>query len=138
LANLEKRILTAHAGSLPRPRSLDEMHGRRCRGEPLDEAEFKEAIERATAAVIKAQLDASIDIGNDGDAARESFFTYIRHRMTGFWATSRRKGSGRQMIEHPDFLELMARRSSGMTVRAIETPTAVGPIEYRGTAEVER
>jgi len=84
LANLEKRILTTHAGSLPRPRSLDEMHGRRSRGEPLDEAEFKDAIERATAAVIKAQLEAGIDIGNDGEAARESFFTYLRHRMTGF------------------------------------------------------
>jgi len=89
-------------------------------------------------AVIKAQLNAGIDIGNHGAAARESFFTYVRHRMTGFGATSRRKGSRHQAIEHPDFLELMARRSSGMTVRAIETPTAVGPIEYRGTAEVER
>jgi len=73
----------------------------------------------------------------DGEAARESFFTYIRHRMTGFGATSRRKGSRRQMIEHPDFLELMARRSSGMTVSASVTPTAVGPIEYHGTAEVD-
>ena len=63
MANLEKRILVPHAGSLPRPRSLDEMHGRSSRDEPLDEAEFKDAIERATAAVIKAQLDAGIDIG---------------------------------------------------------------------------
>ena len=38
-------------------------------------------------AVIAAQLEAGIDIGNDGEQARESFVTYVQHRMTGFGGT---------------------------------------------------
>ena len=83
----ESRIVTTHAGSLPRPRELAELHGRRSRGEAIDPDEFRRAIEEATAASIAAQVDAGIDIGNDGEQARESFFTYVSHRMNGFGDT---------------------------------------------------
>jgi 5-methyltetrahydropteroyltriglutamate--homocysteine methyltransferase len=38
------RILTTHAGSLPRPRALAELHGRRSRGEPVDPGQLQHAI----------------------------------------------------------------------------------------------
>ena len=63
------------------------------------------AIEEATAASIARQVEAGIDIGNDGEQARESFFTYVQHRMTGFGGTSQRPLM-RDLLEHPDFLEL--------------------------------
>ena len=44
----------------------------------------------ATAEAVVGQVAAGIDIGNDGEQARESFFTYVQHRMTGFGGTSRR------------------------------------------------
>jgi len=80
----ESRILTTHAGSLPRPRELAELHGRRSRGETVDPDVLRGIVEQATADVIAAQHAAGIDIGNDGEQARESFFTYVQHRMTGF------------------------------------------------------
>ncbi|HTL85492.1 MAG TPA: hypothetical protein VL856_09930, partial [Acidimicrobiia bacterium] len=80
---MTSRILTTHAGSLPRPRALAELHGRRSKGEPVDPAELRAAVETATAACIAAQVEAGIDVGNDGEQARESFFTYVQHRMTG-------------------------------------------------------
>ena len=80
----ETRILTTHAGSLPRPRALAELHGRRSRGEPVDPGELRRAVEAATASVMRSQVDAGIDVGNDGEQGRESFFTYVQHRMTGF------------------------------------------------------
>ncbi len=83
------RILTTHAGSLPRPPALAELHGRRSRGEPVDPAELRRVVEVATAASIAAQVDAGIDIGNDGEQARESFVTYVQHRMTGFGGAER-------------------------------------------------
>src|SRR5438067_43778 len=46
----ESRILTTHAGSLPRPRALAQLHGRRSRGEDVDPAELRQAVEDATAA----------------------------------------------------------------------------------------
>ena len=62
-------------------------------------------VEVATAASIAAQVDAGIDIGNDGEQARESFFTYVQHRMTGFGGTSHRPLM-RDLVDHPDYIEL--------------------------------
>ncbi|MEY2434098.1 MAG: 5-methyltetrahydropteroyltriglutamate--homocysteine methyltransferase, partial [Acidimicrobiaceae bacterium] len=109
----DSRILTTHAGSLPRPRALAEMHGQRSRGEPVDAGAFQSAVERATADVIAAQHAAGIDIGNDGEQARESFFTYVQHRMTGFGDTSQRPLM-KDLIDHPDFIELQLPRFQRM------------------------
>jgi 5-methyltetrahydropteroyltriglutamate--homocysteine methyltransferase len=34
--------------------------------------------------IVPKQIDAGIDIGNDGEQQREGFFLHVRHRMTGF------------------------------------------------------
>lgn len=90
----------------------------------------------ATAAVIAAQVEAGIDIGNDGEQARESFFTYVQHRMDGFGGTSRRKLM-RDIAEHPDFLELTAPRLARMKVNLMAAPACTGPVAYRDTAELD-
>jgi 5-methyltetrahydropteroyltriglutamate--homocysteine methyltransferase len=126
----EKRVLTTHAGSLPRPRALAELHGRRSRGEAIDEREFRHAVEVATEAAIAAQVEAGIDIGNDGEQARESFFTYVQHRMTGFGGTSRRPLM-RDLLDHPDFMELAIPRFGRMKVNLMAAPAAIADITYR-------
>ena len=86
----ETRILTTHAGSLPRPKELVAMQVRLSRKEPVDAAALDELVERSTRRVIAAQLAAGIDIGNNGEQARESFFTYVQHRLSGFGGQSNR------------------------------------------------
>ena len=105
----ESRILVTHAGSLPRPKALADLHGRRSRGEVVDDDELSTAIAEATAASIEAQREVGIDVGNDGEQARESFVTYVQHRMTGFGDSSQRPLM-RDLAEHPDYLELAAPR----------------------------
>jgi 5-methyltetrahydropteroyltriglutamate--homocysteine methyltransferase len=134
--SMTARILTTHAGSLPRPRALAELHGRRSKGETVDPSELRAAVETATAACIAAQLDAGIDIGNDGEQARESFFTYVQHRMTGFGGTSNRP-MFRDLGEHPDFLELAGPRFARVKVDLRAARAATGPVTYRDTTEVE-
>jgi 5-methyltetrahydropteroyltriglutamate--homocysteine methyltransferase len=129
------RILTTHSGSLPRPKALAELHGRRSRGEPVDEAELRAAVEDATAQVVAAQHAAGIDIGNDGEQARESFFTYVQHRMTGFGGTSTRAAM-RDLTEHPDFLELQLPRFQRMKVNLMAAAAAIDDVAYRDTSEV--
>ncbi len=129
------RILTTHAGSLPRPRGLAELHGRRSRRESVDPVELRDAVAQATAGVVAAQLEAGIDVGNDGEQARESFFTYVQHRMTGFGGTSTRPFM-RDLIEHPDFVELALPRFERMKVNLMAAPAAVGEVAYRDTSEV--
>jgi 5-methyltetrahydropteroyltriglutamate--homocysteine methyltransferase len=130
------RILTTHAGSLPRPAALAEMHGRRSRGEAVDPNELRDAVERATAETIAAQHQAGIDIGNDGEQARESFFTYVQHRMTGFGDTSQRPLM-RDLAEHPDFLELQIPRFQRIKVSLFGAAAAIGDVTYRDTSEAE-
>ncbi len=132
----ESRILTTHAGSLPRPAALAELHGHRSRGEEVDPDELRQAVEAATAAVIAAQVDAGIDIGNDGEQARESFVTYVQHRMTGFGGTSHRPLM-RDLLEHPDFLELALPRFQRIKVSLMSAPAAIGEVTYRDTSELD-
>ena len=129
-----QRILTTHAGSLPRPARLAELHGRRSRGETIDAGEFQEVVAAATAQVVAAQLDAGIDIGNDGEQARESFVTYVQHRMTGFGGVGRRPEK-RDVLDHPDFQLLMSKRRAQVNLMA--APAAIGPVAYRDTTEVD-
>ena len=132
----EGRFLTTHAGSLPRPRALAELHGRRSRGEPVDADEFRRAVEEASASCIAAQREVGIDVGNDGEQARESFFTYVQHRLTGFGGTSSRPVM-RDLLDHPDVVELMAPRRARTQVDLLHAPAAIGEVAYRDTGEVE-
>jgi 5-methyltetrahydropteroyltriglutamate--homocysteine methyltransferase len=131
----ETRILTTHAGSLPRPPALAEMHGRRSRGEDVDAAELDDAVRAATVTCIEAQMAAGVDIGNDGEQARESFVTYVRHRMTGFGDTSQR-ALMRDLADHPDFIALALPRFQRIKVNLFAAPAAIGPVAYTDTAEV--
>jgi 5-methyltetrahydropteroyltriglutamate--homocysteine methyltransferase len=132
----DERILTTHAGSLPRPPALADLHGRRSRGEEVDGAELQAMVAEATADSINAQIAAGIDIGNDGEQARESFFTYVRHRMTGFGGASKRPLM-RDLLDHRDFVELAQPRFNRIKVNLMTAPAAVGEIAYRDTSEIE-
>ena len=132
----ESRILTTHAGSLPRPHELAVLHGRRSRGEEVDPEQLRIAIEEATAASIAHQVEAGIDVGNDGEQARESFFTYVQHRMTGFGGTSQRPIM-RDLLDHPDFIELALPRAERTQVSLLRAAAAIDEVTYRDTAELD-
>ncbi len=55
-----ERILTTHAGSLPRPESLTRIFAERAGGRPVDVAELEREIEAATRAVVPRQAEAGI------------------------------------------------------------------------------
>ncbi len=100
----EKRILTTHAGSLPRPKALNEMFVKKSRREPLDASALEAEIEAAT-----REAECGIDVGNDGEQPRESFFTYVQHRMSGFGGESQRPVM-RDITHYPSFLGLPRER----------------------------
>jgi 5-methyltetrahydropteroyltriglutamate--homocysteine methyltransferase len=132
----ETGFLTTHAGSLPRPRALAELHGRRSRGEDVDAAELEQAVLEATAAAVSAQAEAGIDVGNDGEQARESFVTYVQHRMNGFGGTSQR-ALMRDLLDHPDFLDLVVPRHLRRQVDLMAAPAAVTAVASRDTSEID-
>ena len=133
--DLPHRILTTHAGSLPRSKRLRELHTRKFRGEAIDEAALEAEVAAAVADVVARQAAAGIDIGNDGEAPRESFFTFVQHRMTGFGGRSARPTMA-DMTRYPGFFEILSRMYlSGDSVSLLAGPKAIGPIAHRGGGE---
>jgi 5-methyltetrahydropteroyltriglutamate--homocysteine methyltransferase len=130
-------ILTTHAGSLPRPRRLTELHARRALGEAVDEVALAAEAHAAVADAVARQAEAGIDVANDGEAGRESFFTFVRERMSGFGGRSHRRTMA-DMTRYPSFLEILGKMyPAGGSVSLMAAPQAVGPIAYRGTEKVE-
>ena len=119
----ESRILTTHAGSLPRPDGLVEMLGAVSRGEAVDEAALASAARDATAEVVRAQAEAGVDVANGGEQSRVSFSTYVTQRMSGFGGGWTRRGHRDQnefpSIARPRVVQLMR-----------DVPTCVGPLSY--------
>src|SRR5215813_13450888 len=131
------RILTTHTGSLPRPRHLLELYGRRSRGEPVDAAAIEIAGREAMHAAVRRQVEAGIDVGNNGEQQREGFFLYVQHRMTGFGGSWRRWP--RPDVErYPDFKALeQARAAANIGVSSLVPPRVVGAVRYRDPAEAD-
>jgi 5-methyltetrahydropteroyltriglutamate--homocysteine methyltransferase len=125
----DTRILTTHAGSLPRPRSLVDLMIRHSRREPVDPAALEAAILESTRRVVARQLEAGIDVGNDGEQARESFFTYVQHRLSGFAGASERPIM-RDLVHYPTFLSLKLPELSRPMVSLMSAPKAVGEVRY--------
>jgi 5-methyltetrahydropteroyltriglutamate--homocysteine methyltransferase len=125
----EKRILTTHAGSLPRPRELAEMFGRLSRHEPVDAAAMEQAVLEATRRVVRMQAECGIDVGNNGEQSRESFFTYVQHRMSGFGGQSQRLLAS-DVTNYPTYVELFRSMRQRMLVNLFHAPKAIGEVRY--------
>ena len=79
----ERRILTTHVGSLPRPRELlQPLHARES-GEPVDLAQLERRIAQTVSSVVRRQAELGIDVLNDGEHGRASFATYANTRIGG-------------------------------------------------------
>jgi len=131
------RILTTHAGSLPRPRPLTVLLAAKSAGQPVDEAALAAVAEQATEAVIAQQLACGIDVVNNGEAGRESFFTYLKHRMRGFSGTSQRPAMA-DLIRYPGYVEQLVRSlSTTANVSLMTAPRATSAVEYLGHAPIK-
>ncbi|MDX2157021.1 MAG: cobalamin-independent methionine synthase II family protein [Hyphomicrobiaceae bacterium] len=132
------RILTTHAGSLPRPEALTALYVARVRGEAVDESVLAKAGADAVPWVVKAQLDAGMDIISNGEQQRESFVLYLRRRLSGLGGVGSRVASS-DMDAYPKYKEAMARQ---VAVRPSvsnrdQLPKCVGPIGYIGQADLK-
>ena len=133
----DDRILTTHVGSLIRPPDLLRLAAA-ARDTPTAQPRYLDALRQATADVVKRQVEAGIDIVNDGEYGKASWANYVLDRMTGFeprpdtlfeavWL-------GRDRFRFHDFMEAEFPRG------AVGSPghACVGPIRYRGPEAVRR
>jgi 5-methyltetrahydropteroyltriglutamate--homocysteine methyltransferase len=133
----ESRILTTHAGSLPRPNDLGEMFGRLSRHEPLDNSALERAVEESTRRAVRMQSECGIDVGNNGEQSRESFFTYVQHRMSGFGGRSERPHLA-DIWSYPTFLETALPFRNAIKVDLLHAPKAIGEVRYLDRDSLEK
>jgi 5-methyltetrahydropteroyltriglutamate--homocysteine methyltransferase len=132
------RILTTHAGSLPRPPALVELLTHLNRGEPVDRAALDAQVEAAVPDIVARQLAVGIDVGNDGEQARESFFTYVQHRMAGFGGAGDAPRIWKDVADFPGFTEIRrAQRSATPQVTLTRPPKAIAEVRSLGRAAVD-
>src|SRR5215208_7095006 len=133
----DKRILTTHTGSLPRPPELTRLYVQRARGGAVDPAELDRLGKAALRRVVDRQIEAGIDVGNNGEQQREAFFLYVRHRMSGFGGSWKRWPRGdveRYPILKQQMAQMLAAREA---VGNYEPPRAIGEVRYIDDSELK-
>ena len=131
------RILTTHAGSLPRSQKLAQMFVRKERGEGVDDAELDREVDEAVRDSVSRQVSCGLDSINDGEQGRAGFFSTVRWRMTGFGG----EGQPRSFVDifsHADFVEIIMRGTARDQVSLVNPPKAIGPVSYVGIESARR
>ena len=100
-----ERILTTHAGALPQPPDLKQMHGARETGTPLNAEAFRQRVRAAVAEVVRKQLDCGLDVINDGEVGKSNFSRYARDRLSGFTERTAKPGEQTSTIFARDLVE---------------------------------
>jgi 5-methyltetrahydropteroyltriglutamate--homocysteine methyltransferase len=130
------RILTTHAGSLPRPDDVVEMVRAQARGDRRDDAADAKRLRSAVAEVVRKQADIGLDIVDDGEFGKPSFVTYVRQRLGGLSEVGGERrnpwGGSRDALAFPDFY-----RKQGSSMGRQPLIGATAPITYIGGAALK-
>jgi 5-methyltetrahydropteroyltriglutamate--homocysteine methyltransferase len=146
------RILTTHAGSLPRPLPLIEAY--RAGGGTLQSDDALARLRSAVADVVAQQVRCGVDVVNDGELGKPTvdevdygaWATYVYGRLSGFEMREPRtrdqvlKAILGESKDRHDFADFYAAdmAASGATQRRMVFPANTGRITYTGQALISR
>ena len=87
--------------------------------------------------MVPKQIEAGIDVGNNGEQQREGFFLYVQRRMSGFGGSWQRRQRG-DAARYPVFHAHAARssRRAASAVSNLQPPKAIGAVRYLDPAAV--
>src|SRR3954447_6893508 len=112
MQNSSQRIITTHAGSLPRPDGLIELNRARQDGESQDETTYQRQLGSAVQAVVRRQQAAGIDIVGDGEFGKAMG---QRVNYGAWWSYSFQRLGGLELGE--EIYKAPARRAAPGEVR---------------------
>jgi 5-methyltetrahydropteroyltriglutamate--homocysteine methyltransferase len=131
------RILTTHTGSIARPDDLIELMRARENGLPYDTDAFEARAQAAVAECVRRQVEAGLDVINDGEQRKSGFTTYLTERLAGFDAVPYRAGESpghwREVDEFPEYYERYFK--TAMFGAMLSPPARLvcrGPVKYVG------
>ena len=121
------RFLTTHIGSLPRNEELMHIMFAREDGIPLDQAALERKIVEAVEQIAARQIEAGIDIINDGEMSKPSYATYVKDRLNGFGGT----GNSFAFADVEAYPNTKARVFADPGRKHRKTPACNGPVSMR-------
>ena len=127
------RVLTTHAGSLPRPDELADMIWARMEGEQVDDGELADKIDSAVGEVVAKQREVGLDVISDGEMSKTGFSTYVNDRFSGF--------GGRSEFQSDDvapFPNLAMKLFATPSMAHLIFSNCVGPVELSDKDAVHR
>lgn len=120
------RILTTHTGSLPRPAPVVELLMEEQAAPGKKTAQLEAAVKVAVADVVRKQVEAGIDVVNDGEQGRTDYTVHVKDRLTGFDGPSAPPlGTGEDNF--PELSALLAQFASPFQHR----PACSAPVGWR-------
>jgi 5-methyltetrahydropteroyltriglutamate--homocysteine methyltransferase len=154
------RILTTHAGSLPRPKELLDLYRAEETGELKDRSRLSKRLTSAVAEILVQQKQARVDIPDDGEFGKSTgqatdyapWLTYIYPRLKGFTGgvpmseAMRFKAGGitfGSFLERRDFDRFREFYSDaqaigfGGSITARKIPVCTEPLSYAGQDAVQ-
>lgn len=140
----ERRILTTHCGSLPRPRELLQPLHAKDTGGTYDGSALAASVTATVRDVVEKQRRVGIDIVNDGEHGKSNFIHYARARLSGLGEHEAVAGSkvlSRDEAAFPDVYAEMrtiygARYAVTGKPRSRPALACVGPIRYVGHKDI--
>ena len=162
------RILTSHAGSLPRPAELIELRAQRTKGALVDitDADYQERLKQGVVDIVARQRDVGIDLVNDGEYGHAmgltydfgAWWTYVFPRLGGIELAevgipevvqARKPGSSEiELARFADrrdwnlFADAYADPNSGVLLPPTDfmsrSPVCRGPLTYTGQEAIAR
>ena len=125
------RILTTHTGSLPRADDLTTTLEALDSGRMPDPAAFDTRVRSAVGDIVRQQLEAGVDIVNDGEQGKVGYSTYVRHRLTGF--------DGQAAVPvRADWADFPVAAARGERRSTIMRPACSGPIDWKDRTAVQK
>jgi 5-methyltetrahydropteroyltriglutamate--homocysteine methyltransferase len=133
----DRRILTTHVGSLIRPADLLEK-SKAAKTSPAAQAHYEQTLRCATVDVVRQQIEAGLDIVNDGEFAKSSWSNYVLDRLSGFELRPDSNYEplwlGRDRLRFREFMESEFPRGA----TGVPGHVCVAPIGYRGQDAIRR
>ncbi|MGA8756740.1 MAG: cobalamin-independent methionine synthase II family protein [Stellaceae bacterium] len=132
------RILTTHAGSLPRPADLRDMVVARVSGEAYDAEALAARLKSAVAEVVRQQVECGLDSVNDGELSKTNFTDYVRWRIAGY--VERPSAGPRRLSitarDETKFADYFRANPRARPVGPPTMPVCVEKLRYTGQGEI--
>ena len=121
-----EKIMTTHTGSLPRPPRVVELLLAERAAPGAQPAALEAAVRDAVAEVVRKQIEAGLDVINDGEQGRADYTVHVVDRLTGFEGElAPPKGTGEP--EFPELAALLSQFASPFQ----RWPACSGPVAWK-------